>query len=94
MPIVVGKRAGTPEGGAVVIDLSDGVERHLVCEVQGGRAAMVQAPTNPPLCRIGLSTEAFLVLATGRRSADQVSAAVEGDADLAGKVLGQFNMMI
>ena len=94
VPIVVGKRAGTPEGGAVVIDLSDGVERHLVCEVQGGRAAMVAAPTNPPLCRIGLSTEAFLVLATGRRGADQVTAAVEGDADLAAKVLGQFNMMI
>lgn len=94
IPIVVGKRAGTPEGGAVVIDITGGVTRHLVCEVTGGRAAMVDAPSNPPLCTITLDTEAFVVLATGRRTADRVAVDVQGDERLAAAVLGGFNMMI
>jgi len=94
IPIVVGKRAGTPEAGAVVIDITGGVPRHLVCEVQGGRAAIVAAPTTTPLSTITLDTEAFLLLAMGRRTADQVTVAVSGDDDLAGRVLANFNMMI
>lgn len=94
VPIVVGKRAGTPDGGAVVIDITDGVSRHIVCEVQEGRAKMVAAPTASPLATITLSTEAFVVLAAGRRTADQVTAGVEGDEQLAQRVLSQFNMMI
>lgn len=94
VPIVVGKRAGTPEGGAVVIDITGGVQRHLVCEVHDGRAAIVGAPTHEPLCTITLDTEAFAALAMGRRTAAQVDATVTGDAELAAKVLGQFNMMI
>ncbi len=35
IPIVVGKRAATPEGGAVVIDITGDVSRHVVCEVIG-----------------------------------------------------------
>jgi len=94
IPIVVGKRAGTPEAGSVVIDITGGVPRHLVCEVQGGRAAIVAAPTTTPLSTITLDTEAFLLLAMGRRTADQVTVAVSGDDDLAGRVLANFNMMI
>lgn len=94
IPIVVGKRAATPEGGAVAIDITGGVERHLCYEVQGGRAAQVAASTNPPLVAIALDTEAFVVLAAGRRRADQVHAGVTGDAELAARILTQFNMMI
>ena len=35
-----------------------------------------------------------VVLAAGRRTAAQVSARVSGDSELAGRILGQFNMMI
>jgi len=94
VPIVVGKRASTPEGNAVVIDITGGVERHLVCEVRNGRAALVDAPRGAPVCTITLDTEAFVVLAAGRRGADAVSASVTGDTELAGRILGQFNMMI
>jgi uncharacterized protein (TIGR03083 family) len=96
IPIVVGKRAATPEGGAVVIDITGGVHRHVVCEVQGGRAALIAEPSAPPLAVITLDTEAFVVLATGRRPASAVAsrAVVMGDADLAGRVLDQLNMMI
>ncbi|MBI4884973.1 MAG: maleylpyruvate isomerase family mycothiol-dependent enzyme [Actinobacteria bacterium] len=94
LPIVVGKRAGTPEGGAVAIDITGGVDRHLFCEVQNGRAALVAASTSAPLATIGLSTEAFVVLAAGRRTHDRVLATVAGDSELAQRVLGQLNMMI
>ena len=94
VPIVVGKRAATPEGKAVVIDITGGVQRHIVCEVRNGRAAMVEAPRGAPMCTITLDTEAFVVLAAGRRGADAVAASVTGDTELAGRILGQFNMMI
>ncbi len=98
VPIVVGKRAGTSEGGSVVIDITGGVQRHLVCEVQNGRAALVDSPTSEPIVTIGLDAEAFVMLAAGRRTAEQVAAThpptITGDADHAQKVLTQFNMMI
>jgi len=94
IPIVVGKRAETPEGAAVVFDIEGPVQRHLVYEVRLGRAEKVDAPTNAPVASIALDTEGFVVLAAGRRTAAQVSARVSGDDELAGRILGQFNMMI
>lgn len=94
IPIVVGKRAATPEGKAVAINISGGVERHLVCEVQSGRAKFVEVPSAPPLATIDIGTEEFVVLAAGRRGSDQIAAAVTGDSSLAHSVLSQFNMMI
>jgi uncharacterized protein (TIGR03083 family) len=94
IPIVVGKRAATPEGGAVGIDITGGVERHLLYEVQGGRAALVATSAAAPLATIGLDTEGFVVLAAGRRGPDRVRAEITGDADLAQRVLSQFGMMI
>ncbi|MGB8861972.1 MAG: maleylpyruvate isomerase family mycothiol-dependent enzyme [Ilumatobacteraceae bacterium] len=94
IPIVVGKRAATPEGGAVALNISGGVERHLLCEVRNGRAAMVETPTHAPLATIALDTEGFVVLAAGRRGPERITATISGDGELAGRVLGQFNMMI
>lgn len=94
LPIVVGKRAATPEGGAVVIDIIGTVTRHVVCEVRDGRAAVVDSPTRSPLATITLDLESFVVLATGRRGAADVAAAVTGDEELAGRVLDHLNMMI
>ena len=94
IPIVVGKRAATPEGDAVAIDITGGVERHLICEVQGGRASLVGEASHEPVATIGLSTESFVVLASGRRRADQVTATIAGDDDLAQRVLTRFSMMI
>ncbi len=94
IPIVVGKRAATPEGGAVVIDITGGVPRHLVCEVNDSRARLVDSPTAPPLAHITLTTGDFVVLAAGRRNADAVAAVVVGDTALASRVLDNFNMMI
>ena len=94
IPIVVGKRAATPEGKAVAINITGGVERHLICEVQNGRAAFVDEASATPLATIGLTTESFVVLAAGRSTSDHVDATVIGDHELAQRVLSQFNMMI
>lgn len=96
IPIVVGKRAATPEGRAVVVDLVGGVERHIVCEVTDGRAAIVDAATVDPLSTITLDSEVFVVLATGRRPASAMADRIDisGDADLGQRVVDNLNMMI
>lgn len=96
LPIVVGKRAATPEGGAVVVDITGNVIRHVVCEVSGGRAAIVATPAAEPLATITLDAEAFTVLATGRRPAAALGdrIALAGDLTLAQRVVDNLNMMI
>ena len=97
IPIVVGKRAGTPEGGAVAVDITGGVPRHLVAEVHNGRAAMVStAVVADPLATVSMDTDTFVILAGGRRPyadvADDVT--LGGDTELAERVVANFNMMI
>jgi uncharacterized protein (TIGR03083 family) len=96
LPIVVGKRAATPEGGAVILDITGGVQRHVVCEVTGSRAAIVDAPTAEPLATIALDVEAFIMLATGRCTADGLTDRIQtsGDTELATRILANLNMMI
>ena len=96
IPIVVGKRAQTPEGGAVAIDITGGVERRVVAEVQGGRAAVIPTPSSPPLATVSMDTSTFVVLAGGRRPYADVAPSVQlgGDTDLAERVVSNLNMMI
>ena len=95
LPIVIGKRAGTPEGGAVVFDITGEVPRHLVYEVTGGRAGLVESPSAAPLATISMTTDAFVTLASGRRTADQVDGvSISGDTELGRSVATQLNMMI
>jgi uncharacterized protein (TIGR03083 family) len=96
IPIVVGKRAATPEGGAVIIDITGDVSRRVVCEVNGGRAAIVESAAREPLATVVLDSEAFIILATGRRTPMMIGEriVVAGDEILAAKVVGNLNMMI
>ena len=96
IPIVVGKRAATPEGGAVVIDITGEVSRHVVCEVTGGRAAIVESATDEPIATVVLDSDTFLVLATGRRAASALAGRIglSGDQALGQRVVDNLNMMI
>jgi len=96
LPIVIGKRAGITEGGAVAIDITGPVERHLVYEVRDGRAGAVDAPSAPLLTTVSLDSETFAVLALGRRPAADLAdrITVDGDAMLGQRVVDQLNMMI
>lgn len=101
IPIVVGKRAATPEGASVVIDIVPdavlgGVTRHIVCTVVDGRAAVVQTDPKNVLVGLSMDTETFVILATGRRAFSDVADRVRlsGDSAHAEKVASQLNMMI
>lgn len=96
IPIVVGKRAGTPDSASVVIDITGGVQRHVICTVADGRASVTDVEPEAPLSRLTMDTETFLVLATGRRSPESTMGAVEfaGDRDLGHKIVTSLNMMI
>jgi hypothetical protein len=96
IPIVVGKRAATPEGRAVIIDIVGDVNRHVVCEVTNGRAAILAEPSTEPLATVTLDAEAFIMLATGRCAASAIPGRVElaGDQALGRRVVDNLNMMI
>ena len=96
IPIVVGKRAGTPDGQSVIIDITGGVSRHVICTVADGRASVVNVEPEAPLARITMDTETFTVLATGRRDAHAMASRIEyaGDVAHGQKVTGALNMMI
>ena len=100
LPIVVGKRAACPEGAAVTIAITGAVERTVHVEVHDGRAAIVDAPTGPPLATVTMPTEAFVLLATGRAVSDEqadgvtVDAATPDGAAVGRAVVERLNMMI
>ena len=96
VPIVVGKRAGTPDGASVVIDVTGDVMRHVVCTVTGGRAAVAADEPASPLAHITMDVETFVVLATGRATAAAMEAHVTyaGDVEHGRKLTGALNMMI
>ena len=96
VPIVVGKRAGTPDGASVVIDITGGVQRHIICTVNGGRASVTDVEPEAPVTRLTMDTETFLILATGRRTANTMLSSVElaGDVALGNKIVTSLNMMI
>jgi uncharacterized protein (TIGR03083 family) len=101
LPIVVGKRASTPEGASVVIDITadpvhGGVSRHIVTTVTNGRAAISDIESDNVLARLSMDTETFLILATGRQSLRAVEDRVtfSGDRDHGKRVAEALNMMI
>jgi hypothetical protein len=96
LPIVVGKRAATPEGDTVVIELTGGVLRTIPITVVNGRAAIVESVPANPRCVITIDSTTFLALATGRGNpADHLGGInMSGDTELATRVIMQMNMMI
>lgn len=94
IPIVVGKRAGTPEGNSVVIVLNGPVHRRVVSTVVNGRAQLdIEGSI---AATITMDSQTFVQLAGGRLNYDTVKADIvlEGDKELATKVVTQFTMMI
>lgn len=94
VPIVVGKRAQTPEGASVVITMNGPVTRNIVTTVVDGRAQMgVQGNV---VVTISMDSNTFVQLAGGRMQYADVSQNISmtGDVDLGTRIVSQFNMMI
>lgn len=94
IPIVVGKRAATPEGSSVVIVLNGPVERRIIATVVDGRAQL--GTEGNIAASITMDSQTFVQLAGGRLTYDDVRSkiACEGDIELATRVVTQFTMMI
>jgi uncharacterized protein (TIGR03083 family) len=93
LPIVVGKRAQTPEGRGVVITMTGPVSRTVSVLVTDGRAAIVDAVSDP-IATLTMDSTTFVSLALGRRSSAECTWSSTGDATLAGRIADQLNMMI
>lgn len=96
VPIVVGKRASTPEGESVVIELIGNVQRRVVCKVAGGRAAVVADEPVAPLAHIAMDVETFIVLSTGRKTFPSLDRQItfKGDIKHGQLIAASLNLMI
>jgi uncharacterized protein (TIGR03083 family) len=93
LPIVVGKRAKTPEGGAVRFEITGPVVRTLTYRVVEGRARLDEAGGAAD-CTVSMDSPTFLALATGRIGATDATWRASGDDALAERVASNLNMMI
>lgn len=96
LPIVIGKRAGTPEGATVVVRLTGPVERTIPVTVVDGRARIVGEVPDSVLAEVTMDSEAFLILATGRAEAAALDGrwTTSGDEAIGSAVVTNLNMMI
>ena len=96
LPIVVGKRAATPEGSSVIVHITEPIVREIAITVVNGRATVVAQLSNPPVIELFFDSNTFVELATGRATANETRAKwkVKGDTDLGERVVGSINMMI
>jgi len=90
MPLVLGKKVRPPAGTVVKWTITGEVPVDLAVKVgDDGRAARVEEIGEYD-AELTMSTEAFTVLAAGRRTPDQVEATITGDEALAHAVLAQM----
>ena len=96
LPIVVGKRAATPEGSSVIIHITGPIVREIAITVVNGRATVVAQLSNPPVMDLFFDSNTFVELATGRITAQEAIPRwkVSGDTDLGERVVSAINMMI
>ncbi|MDP3968257.1 MAG: maleylpyruvate isomerase family mycothiol-dependent enzyme [Nocardioides sp.] len=87
MAFVWGKKAQAAAGQTLRLVVTGPTPADLAFAVgDDGRARPVEVPADPTVT-LTMDTEAFLVLAGGRRSHEDVDVTVEGDPDLAARVL-------
>lgn len=85
LPIVVGKRAAAEPGSTVVVVL-DGKELAYAVDRDGRCHRTEEAPEQPTV-RLTMDTQTLTVLAAGRRDPLTVDVQIDGDRDLAERVL-------
>jgi uncharacterized protein (TIGR03083 family) len=88
LPRVVAKDAGTPPGSSVVFDVSGPTPfiRAVGVGEDGRGALLAEAPATPTVA-LGMDWETFVRLACGRVRAETVGVKVEGNEELARRIL-------
>jgi uncharacterized protein (TIGR03083 family) len=97
MPMVVGKRAGAPDGASVVFVIA-GEQSCVVPVVVAGRAAVADAAPSEPTVELHLDGETYAALGMGRLDPSAALAdgrvTIAGDDDLGRAVVSSMNFMI
>ena len=88
LPMVVGKRVAPAPGSGVRLELPEAGLAVTVVVGDDGRAHFDE--TVAPAVTVRLRTEDFVVLAAGRRGPEATTPEVEGDADLAARLLSSL----
>jgi uncharacterized protein (TIGR03083 family) len=86
LPMVVGKRVAPPVGTTVTLEVPEAGVGWTVRIGEDGRCVPVEDAT-AATTTVRLSPEDFIVLAGGRRTPDATQPKIEGDADLAQRLL-------
>jgi uncharacterized protein (TIGR03083 family) len=85
---VLVKRADAPVGATLLVEITGPVaECYAVGVSANGRGEPIDTADLEPTARLTMTTETFAVLAAGRRTPDDLRVTVDGDADLADRVL-------
>ncbi|MBC6470716.1 maleylpyruvate isomerase family mycothiol-dependent enzyme [Actinomadura alba] len=92
MPAVVAKRAGAGPGSSVIFKIT-GPPTFRSCILVGddGRARWAEPEPNPTVT-LAMDWEAYMRLAAGRCAPTAVDIAIDGDHELAGRVLGNMTV--
>jgi uncharacterized protein (TIGR03083 family) len=91
LPKVVARRAGAPIGTAVVMDVHGPMEFMLTVRVdEDGRGSVNEHVPLAPSARLATDWETYVRLAGGRITAAQAPFKVDGDEELARRVLDRF----
>lgn len=86
LPVVVARRAGAPAGTTVVLRVA-GSRPVAVAVGDDGRGRLLAEAPETPTVRLSTDRETFLLLAGGRRAPEPGAVAIEGDPELAGRLL-------
>jgi uncharacterized protein (TIGR03083 family) len=93
LPYVLGKKVQPPPGTTAVWEVTDPVPMTVAARMgENGRAAALPVPPGQVDVRMTMDSETFAILGGGRRSPAAVDVRVEGDSDLAARVLTAMNV--
>jgi len=91
LPMAVAKRAGAPAGTTVAVDVAGPVEFLRTVRVDAdGRGTLDESVTLAPDVRLALDWETYVRLACGRIRPEAAHVKIEGDSDLAARILAHF----
>jgi uncharacterized protein (TIGR03083 family) len=88
LPFVVAKRAGVSPGSTVIVDVTGPVsELYVVAVDPRGRGSLVDVEPPEPVARLTMNSETFTILGAGRRDPAALPVKIEGDEDVAHRVM-------
>jgi uncharacterized protein (TIGR03083 family) len=98
MPYVVGRKAQSPDGTTIVIEVTGSAGRRLAIGVQNKRANLLDTLPASPTVSLSMDVETFTCLSCGRWEAEPAIEAgkvlMDGDQRLGKRIVEQMNIMI